>query len=52
MEYRRIGGSGLRVSALSFGTATFGGSSETYRAWGATDVAEAARLIDIALDAA
>lgn len=51
MEYRRIGGSGLRVSALSFGTATFGGSSEVYRAWGATDLAEATRLIDIALDA-
>src|SRR3569623_2123132 len=50
MEYRRIGGSDLRVSALSFGTATFGGSSDVYRAWGATDVAEATSLIDIALD--
>jgi aryl-alcohol dehydrogenase-like predicted oxidoreductase len=51
MEYRKLGGSGLEVSALSFGTATFGGSSEFYRAWGQTDVAEATRLVDIALDA-
>ena len=39
------------VSALSLGTATFGGSSEFYRAWGETDVAEATRLVDVALDA-
>lgn len=51
MEYRALGGSGLEVSALSFGTATFGGNSEFYRAWGQTDVAEATRLVDVALDA-
>jgi len=51
MEYRTIGNSDLTVSALSLGTATFGGGSEFYQAWGATDVAEARRLVDIALDA-
>ena len=51
MEYRRIGDSDLIVSAISFGTATFGGSTEFYRAWGRTDVDEATRLVDAALDA-
>ena len=51
MEYRTLGASSLEVSALSFGTATFGGSGEFYRAWGQTDIAEARRLVDIALDA-
>lgn len=27
MEYRQLGDSGLKVSALSFGTATFGGEN-------------------------
>jgi aryl-alcohol dehydrogenase-like predicted oxidoreductase len=51
MEYRLLGGSGLKVPALSFGVATFGGGSEFFRAWGDTDVAEARRLIDICLEA-
>lgn len=51
MEYRLLGGSGLKVSALSFGAATFGGANEFFRAWGETDVAEATRLIDICLEA-
>jgi aryl-alcohol dehydrogenase-like predicted oxidoreductase len=51
MEYRLLGGSGLKVSALSFGAATFGGANEFFKAWGDTDVAEAARLIDICLEA-
>ncbi len=51
MEYRTLGASDLSVSTLSFGTATFGGSTDFYRAWGQTDVAEATRLVDIALDA-
>lgn len=51
MEYRQLGGSGLKVPALSFGTGTFGGSGELFRAWGSTDVAEATRLVDICLDA-
>ena len=36
---------------LSFGTATFGGKGEFFQEWGATDVADARRLIDICLDA-
>jgi aryl-alcohol dehydrogenase-like predicted oxidoreductase len=51
MEYRYLGASGFRVPALSFGTGTFGGRGEFFSAWGATDVAEASRLIDICLDA-
>jgi aryl-alcohol dehydrogenase-like predicted oxidoreductase len=50
MEYRPIGDSALLVSALSLGTATFGGSTDFYRAWGQTDVAEATRLVDVALE--
>jgi len=51
MEYRLIGGSDLKVSVLSLGTATFGGGDEFFAAWGKTGVAEATRLVDIALDA-
>lgn len=51
MEFRRLGTSGLRVPVLSFGTATFGGGNDFYRAWGSTDVAEAKRLVDICLEA-
>jgi aryl-alcohol dehydrogenase-like predicted oxidoreductase len=39
------------VPALSFGTGTFGGTTEFFKAWGETDVAEARRLVDICLDA-
>ncbi|GHO68155.1 oxidoreductase [Ktedonobacter sp. SOSP1-52] len=51
MEYRQLGGSGLKVSALSFGTATFGGGDAFFSAWGNTNVAEASRLVDICLEA-
>jgi aryl-alcohol dehydrogenase-like predicted oxidoreductase len=51
VEYRQLGGSGLQVPILSFGTGTFGGVSELFKAWGSTDVAEATRLIDMCLDA-
>ena len=51
MEFRRLGHSGLKVPALCFGTATFGGGGDFFKAWGATDVAEATRLVDICLDA-
>jgi aryl-alcohol dehydrogenase-like predicted oxidoreductase len=51
MNYRALGASDLTVSAISMGTATFGGGSEFYRAWGETGVAEATRLVDVALDA-
>jgi aryl-alcohol dehydrogenase-like predicted oxidoreductase len=50
MDYRQLGRSGLKVSALSFGTGTFGGGNEFFRAWGQTDVEEARRLVDICLD--
>ena len=39
------------MPALCFGTATFGGSNEFFKAWGETDVKEATRLVDICLDA-
>ncbi|MBT9330175.1 aldo/keto reductase [Paracidobacterium acidisoli] len=51
MEYRQLGRSGLKVSALSFGAATFGGGNEFFRAWGQTDVDEARLLINLCLDA-
>jgi aryl-alcohol dehydrogenase-like predicted oxidoreductase len=51
MEYRILGGSGLKVSALSYGLATFGGGNEFFKAWGSSDDAEARRLIDICLEA-
>ncbi len=41
----------MNVPALSFGTGTFGGGTEFFKAWGASDVAEATRLVDICLDA-
>lgn len=51
MEYRQLGGSGLKVPVLSFGAATFGGGTELFAAWGNSDVKEATRLVDICLDA-
>jgi len=51
MEYRRLGASGLKVPALSFGAGTFGGAGPLLSAWGQTDTQEARRLVDICLDA-
>jgi aryl-alcohol dehydrogenase-like predicted oxidoreductase len=51
MEFRQLGRSGLKVPALSFGAATFGGGTEFFKAWGASDVDEATRLVDICLEA-
>jgi aryl-alcohol dehydrogenase-like predicted oxidoreductase len=51
MEYRLLGGSGLKVPVLSFGTGTFGGGNDFFRKWGTSDVAEATRLVDVCLDA-
>jgi len=51
MEFRTLGRSGLKVPVLSYGTGTFGGGSEFFKAWGASDVAEATRLVDICLEA-
>ena len=50
MEYRQLGRSGLRVSALTLGTMTFGGR-DGFRAVGATDVEGARRQVDLCLDA-
>ena len=50
MDYRQLGASGFRVPALAFGTATFGGTTDFFKAWGSTDVAAANRLIDVCLD--
>ena len=46
MDYRLLGRSGLKVSSLAIGTATFGGDG----VWGATDVVDAQRQIDLCLD--
>ena len=51
MEFRQLGGSGFKVPALTFGTGTFGGGGEFFKHWGATDVAEATKLVDICLEA-
>jgi aryl-alcohol dehydrogenase-like predicted oxidoreductase len=49
MDYRQLGSSGLRVSALTLGTMTFGGTGN-FAAVGSTDVAGATRQIDLCLD--
>jgi aryl-alcohol dehydrogenase-like predicted oxidoreductase len=51
MEFRTLGHSGLKVPVLCYGTGTFGGSNEFFKAWGSSDVAEATKLVDICLDA-
>jgi aryl-alcohol dehydrogenase-like predicted oxidoreductase len=50
MEYRQLGRSGLRVSALTLGTMTFGGSGP-FASVGNIDVSGARHLIDRCLDA-
>jgi aryl-alcohol dehydrogenase-like predicted oxidoreductase len=49
MDYRQLGHSGLRVSALTLGTMTFGGR-DRFGMVGSTDVAGATRQIDLCLD--
>jgi aryl-alcohol dehydrogenase-like predicted oxidoreductase len=51
MEYRRLGASGLKVPALSFGAGTFGGTGPLFGNWGHSDAREARRLVDICLEA-
>lgn len=51
MEYRQLGNSGLRVPVLSFGTATFGGGNEFFKAWGNTQVEEATRMVNLCMEA-
>jgi len=50
MQYRQLGRSGLRVSAVSLGTMTFGGLGG-FSNVGATDVAEARRILDRCVEA-
>jgi aryl-alcohol dehydrogenase-like predicted oxidoreductase len=50
MEYRQLGRSGLRVSALTLGTMTFAGKGD-FGALGSTGVDDARRQVDMALDA-
>jgi len=50
MDYRQLGHSGLRVSALALGTMTFGGRGD-FANVGSTDVPGAARQVDRCLDA-
>jgi aryl-alcohol dehydrogenase-like predicted oxidoreductase len=51
MDYRLLGGSGFKVPVLTLGTGTFGGKGPLFESWGATQVAEAKRLVDISLEA-
>jgi aryl-alcohol dehydrogenase-like predicted oxidoreductase len=51
MEHRLLGASGFSVPILCLGTATFGGASEVLKIWGQTQVDEATRMVDVALDA-
>ena len=50
MDYRQLGSSGLRVSALTLGTMTFGGQGNFAKV-GSTDVATARRQVDMCVDA-
>ena len=50
MELRQLGRSGMAVSALGFGTMTFGGSGY-FSAVGQTQLSEARRLVSICVDA-
>jgi aryl-alcohol dehydrogenase-like predicted oxidoreductase len=50
MECRTLGRSGLKVSALTMGTFTFGGAGP-FAMVGQQGVAEARRLVDLCIDA-
>ena len=51
MDYRFLGGSGLKVPVLTLGTGTFGGKGPLFESWGGSTVEQAKRLVDISLDA-
>jgi aryl-alcohol dehydrogenase-like predicted oxidoreductase len=51
MEFRQLGRSGLKVPVLSFGTGTFGGGNDFFKAWGSSGTPEATRLVSICLEA-
>src|SRR5690606_34108643 len=50
MEFRQLGGSGLRVPVLTLGTGTFGGKGALFSSWGNRGAEEATRLVDICLE--
>src|SRR5215472_14497363 len=50
VEYRALGSSGLRISVLTMGTMTFGGTGQFAKV-GSTDVEEARRQVDMCLEA-
>jgi aryl-alcohol dehydrogenase-like predicted oxidoreductase len=51
VEYRYVGTTGLRVSALSLGTMTFGGTgSPFFEGVGGVQQDEATRMVDLAID--
>ena len=50
MEYRLLADQGFNVPVLTFGTGTFGGSNEFFKAWGSTDVKGATHLVDVCLE--
>lgn len=52
MEYRLLGGSGLKVPVLSFGAGTLGAGSAFFDGWGSSDdAARADRIVSICLEA-
>ncbi|MBX3379848.1 MAG: aldo/keto reductase [Phycisphaeraceae bacterium] len=51
MDFRQLGGSGLKVPVFSLGTATFGGNTDLFKGFGTSDVAEATRMVDVCLEA-
>jgi aryl-alcohol dehydrogenase-like predicted oxidoreductase len=52
MEYRQLGRSGFKVPELCFGCGTFGGQQdEFFKAWGAANVEEARKIVDICMEA-
>jgi aryl-alcohol dehydrogenase-like predicted oxidoreductase len=51
MNFRSLGRSGLKVPELCFGTGTFGGANDFFKAWGSTQDKEAQHLIDICMEA-
>ena len=51
MEYRLLGGSGLKVPALCLGTGTFGGTNPFFKGFGEVEDVGADRLVSICLEA-
>ena len=50
MEFRQLGRSGFKIPVLSFGTGTFAGKGELFKAWGEVELKEATRMVDICLE--